>query len=367
MKYLTIFWPYKKFALVLGCMLTAILIGFTLISFKPTDNEHNPDNIVLEKAKLGRYLFYDNRLSYNFQKSCASCHDPKFCFTDGYRTSSGSDGFNVKHNAPSLINATFLNYFTWADSSLHHLKDQMKNPLFNTHPTELGMRGNEKEILHRIEIDSFYNITFKKAFPLETKPINVNNTILAIAAFESTLTSFNSAYDQYRKGNASALNKTELAGMRLFFSDSLNCSKCHDKPSRSIIPDFYYANTGLYNLSSDGSYPTNDQGLFEMTGNQSDKGKFRIPSLKNVLLTAPYTHDGSVATIQEMISIYSGGGRNVLNGNDIGDGRLNPYKSPYLKGFTLSKAEQTNLIAFLNTFTDTSNLHNANWNNPFKQ
>ncbi len=347
--------------LFVSFLCSSLLFGFTSNTIKK-----DPLNPTAFKTALGQYLFFDIRLSYNQQKSCASCHDPKFCFTDGYRTSAGADGFNVKHNAPSLINSSFLNYLTWSDSSIQQLETQLSSPLFNTHPVELGWRGNETAILLRIASDSFYQETFKKAFPLEKTPINTKNTIHAITAFEASLTSFQSAYDQFRNGISTALSKPEIAGMRLFFSDSLNCAKCHDNPTRSIQQAFSFANTGLYNLDKDGAYPIGDQGLFELTAFVRDKGKFRIPSLKNVLLTAPYTHDGSVATIQEMIALYAAGGRNLKEGNFMGDGRKNPNKSKFVNGFKLTKLEQFQLIAFLNTFTDTVNLHNPSWRDPFK-
>lgn len=350
----------------LGIAIIGLLLLFS--SFYVSTNyqqELQQKNIAFGKIALGQKLFFDNRLSYNQQKSCASCHDPKFCFSDGYRTSAGTDGYNVKHNAPSLLNVVFLNHLTWADSSVHDLSQQMRNPLFNENPRELGIKGHEQIVLENIGNDSMYQKAFKSAFPQQASPIQLDNIINAIAAYESILTSFNSKYDRYLKGQKQVLNQQELAGMKLYQSDRLQCAKCHDKPTLSQRQDLVYANTGLYNMN--GHYPQQDQGLFDYTGNAQDIGKFRIPSLKNVMLTAPYTHNGSVQTITEMIDIYAAAGRKIPDGPFKGDGSLHPNKSKLINGFELTKLEKEQLIAFLNALTDTSNLHLELWKDPFKK
>lgn len=346
------------------------LIGLMMIvcSFYVSRNskqDQTKKNIAAAKTALGRWLFFDNRLSYNQQKSCASCHDPKFCFSDGYRTSAGADGFNVKHNAPSLINVVFQRNLTWADSSIHELAQQMRNPIFNENPRELGIKGHENLVLSNIASDSYYQKAFKEAFPNQPSPIQIDNIIKAIAAYETTLTSFNSKYDRYLKGDKKALNTQELAGLKLYQSERLQCAHCHDHPTLSQKQDLVYANTGLYNLA--GNYPLEDQGLYDITHNLQDCGKFRIPSLKNVMLTAPYTHNGSVETISEMIDIYAAGGRIILDGPFKGDGTKHPNKSYLIKGFQLSSLEKQQLLTFLNALTDTSNLHLEHWKDPFKK
>lgn len=349
-----------------GIILLVVLI-MACSSYVAQTSFHIPPkkNIASAKISLGRWLFFDNRLSYNQQKSCASCHDPKFCFSDGYRTSAGTDGYNVKHNAPSLINVVFLDHLTWADSSIHQLAQQMHNPMFNEAPRELGIKGHENIVLKRIATDPFYQKAFKEAFPHQPSPIQLNNIIQAIAAYETILTSFNSKYDLYLKGNKKALNQQELAGMKLYQSNKLQCANCHDQPTLSQRQELVYANIGLYNIS--GNYPLQDQGLFDYTGQAPDRGKFRIPSLKNVMLTAPYTHNGSVETISEMIDLYASGGRNIVDGPFKGDGRKHPNKSSLIKGFEISSIEKGQLIAFLNALTDTSNLNLALWKDPFKK
>ncbi len=317
------------------------------------------------KIILGRYLFFDNQLSYNQTKSCASCHDPQFAFSDGYRKSVGADGENLTRNAPSLLNTKYLKALTWGDSSIHEFYQQMNFPLFNEHPKELGWTNNESEIINRFKLDPFYQTLFSNAFPKEKNPFSTFFFQEAIAAFENQLQSQNSPYDQYVKGNKDAMNEKAINGLALFNSASLGCFKCH---SLNVSQQqLLYANTGLYNLDEVGSYPSSDQGLYEITKNTNDKGKFRVPSLRNIMLTAPYTHDGSVETIQQMIYIYKRGGRLIEAKENKGDGHNNKNKSSLIKGFTLSDKEQTELIEFLAALTDTSYLRNKQLMNPFNK
>jgi cytochrome c peroxidase len=306
---------------------------------------------------LGRYLFYDTRLSYNQTKSCASCHDPSFAFSDGYRTSVGADGYPLKRNAPSLLNAISKMNLTWADSTIKDLNTQLNFPFFNQHPKELGW-NNEQAIVNRLENIDAYRDLFKKVFSAEKKPIHLKNIFSAIIAFEATIVSKGSLYDAYIDGNKSALTTDQQVGMKLFFSEQLKCGHCHSWDQLNKPTKARFENIGLYNINNTGNYPDTDQGLFDISKKQSDKGKFRVPSLRNVLLTAPYTHDGTVSTIEEMIDIYVQGGRFIQTGELMGDGRINPYKTKLVQGFVLSKKEKQQLIAFLNSFTDTSYMQN---------
>lgn len=315
------------------------------------------------KIELGRYLFYDTRLSYNGTKSCSSCHDPQFAFTDGYRTSAGADGYNVKRNAPSLLNSRYNLSLTWADSSIKSFESQMLFPLFNEHPKELGWKLNEQQIIRQIESVEFYRTLFHKAFPKIQKPITLQNIITAIAKFEDQLVAFGSVYDDYLRGNKKAMNQTAIKGMQLFYSEKLGCGNCHRLTDKPILNKFY--NTGLYNIGEEGDYPTADQGLFESTKNSFDKGKFRVPSLRNVMITAPYTHDGTVANIADMIDIYQRGGRFIQDGENRGDGKLNRNKSKLINGFSISQQEKLSLIAFLSCLTDTSFMQQKKILNPF--
>ena len=320
-------------------------------------------SIEKSKIQLGRHLFYDTKISFNQTKSCASCHDPQFAFSDNYRKSVGAEGENLRRNAPSLINAKYLKAFTWGDSTIHEFTEQMDFPMFNEHPKELGWTNHELEIMKRFEEDKFYQGLFRNAFPTAKKPFTIAHFQMAIAAYENQLVANNSAYDQYIKGNKKAMNQKAIKGLALFNSAKLGCANCHslDVFQQKLL----YVNTGLYNLDADGSYPANDQGLYEISNNNIDKGKFRVPSLKNVLLTAPYAHDGSIETIDQLIEAYARGGRLIQSNENNGDGYKNKHKSPLIKGFTLSTDERIELIEFLNALTDTSYLRNKLLMNPF--
>ncbi|TAH07237.1 MAG: di-heme enzyme [Sphingobacteriia bacterium] len=322
------------------------------------------NNTSSAKIELGRFLFYDTKLSYNNTKSCSSCHDPKYAFSDGYRRSSGADGYAVRRNAPSLINTKFLTAYTWGDSSIHRFESQLIFPFFNDDPKELGWRKNDKELLLRFLASPVYQRIFQKAFPTQKQPINIQNIFTALIAFENQLVSFNAPYDAFLKGNKYALNEQAQKGMSLFYSEKLACGACHIWQQANPVKPVY-ANTGLYNIDGKNNYPDSDEGLFIQTGNIADKGFFRVPSLRNILLTAPYTHDGSVATIDELIRIYERGGRKIITGVLAGDGKNNRHKSKLIKGFILSDEERLALISFLDAFTDTSFLQKKNLLNPF--
>jgi cytochrome c peroxidase len=349
----------KKQWRILFFVLTSIFFSSIFIGLFSSPIQSSDNN----KIQLGRYLFFDTKLSFNQTKSCASCHDPQFAFSDGYRKSVGSEGENVRRNAPSLLNAKYLKALTWGDSTIHSFTQQMIFPMFNQHPVELGWANHEKEIISRFKNDDFYQSLFRKAFPRDKNPFSLGHFQLAIEAFEKQLVANNSPYDQYISGNKNAMNKKAIKGLALFNSEKLGCFHCH---SLNIAEQkLLYINIGLYNLDEDGSYPQTDQGLFEITKINNDKGKFRVPSLRNVMITAPYTHDGSVETLDQMINIYKRGGRKIEAFENKGDGRTNKNKSTLIKGFSLSDEEQSALIAFFAALTDTNYLTNKLLTNPF--
>jgi cytochrome c peroxidase len=328
-----------------------------------------------EKASLGRYFFYDRRISLNQTKSCSSCHDQKFSFTDGYRRSIGALGDNHQHNAVALINIVFNKYLTLADSSLHFPEQQVNNPMFHDQPVELGWKGNEAVILTRLKKDSFYSLQMKSIYPSEKDPFSVKNIQSCLASFVKTILSFDSPYDRYKHGhNPAALSTAEKNGMNLFFSAKLGCGNCHGgiNFSRPVISDGfgktgYYQNTGLYNIDEAGAYPAYDQGLIQITKNPVDMGKYRIPTLRNLAFTAPYFHDGTAANLEEVLAVYENGGRNNLTGLYAGDGRKNPFKNPLINGFRLTSQEKKDLISFLLSLSDSSVCTNPLYANPFKE
>lgn len=311
-----------------------------------TDN-----NFTEEKATLGRYLFYDTRLSVNNTKACASCHDPKFSFTDSYRRSIGSYGDLTQHNAPPLINLVFNRYLTAADSTLHFPEQQIQRPMFNDHPIELGWKNNEEKILHHFSTDNFYKAAFEKGFPDEANPITVKNIQYAITSFIKTIITFNSPYDVFVfQSKKDALTPSAQRGMQLFRSDELKCAQCHggvnfNQPVFQSVPFF---NTGFFTDT------IANKGLSLHTDITNDLGKYKVPTLRNLLFTAPYLHDGSAESLTTVIQQYEQGGKkSVIN------------KHPFIGGFKLNSQQRTDLVAFLQSLSDSGILNNPAYNNPW--
>jgi cytochrome c peroxidase len=326
----------------------------------------------LAQQQLGHYLFFDTRLSFNHTKSCASCHDPKFAFTDGYRRSITATGDNVLHNAPSLINVGLHRYFDWADTAITHLAQQHRRPLFNTQPVELGAKGQEGTILALLQKDTVYQQLFARAFPQQPQPFHFNHVLSALAAYTGSLQSAQSPFDRYQRGDSLAINESARQGWQLFTSTRLQCIRCHGGPhltnaTLTTNTDSIYFNTGLYNVGNGNRYPANDNGLRTLTGKPQDDGRFKVPSLRNVALTAPYLHDGSVASLTEVIELYARGGRLIGAGPLTGDGAQHKHKSPLVTGFSLNEAEKKQLLAFLHALTDSSIFTNPAFQNPFAQ
>lgn len=321
----------------------------------PSTNPFSP-----VKAELGRYLFHDRRLSGNGTYACASCHQQARAFTDGRTTAIGATGELHRRNSMSLANVVYNSVFNWADSRTTSLEQQALVPMFGRDPIEMGMAGAEDEILAAVAADPDYRRLFPAAFPGEEVPYQMENLVRAIATFERTLVSFDSPFDRYvRQGISTALSPSAVRGMALFFSDRLACAQCHrgftfagnarwfGRPPTPL--EFH--NTGLYNLRR-GAYPETDQGRFEKTARRRDMGRFRAPTLRNIALTAPYMHDGSVATLEEVVAHYSAGGRTLHEGPHRGVGRRNRHKSRLVKRFDLNAGQVVDLLTFLRSLTD---------------
>lgn len=345
------------------------LPGYVPLPRVPADNPMS-----VEKFELGRHLFYDKRFSGNGTIACASCHLQERAFTDGRPVSPGATGEKTPRNAPGLANAAWHATYTWANPALVTLERQMEVPLFGEHPIEMGVNdANKPEILARLANDPVYPPLFQKAFPSEEKPLTFANAIKAIATFERGLLSFGSRYDRYLQGKEK-LTPAEERGLNIFFGERGECHHCHGSAnldgqfvhakSREVTTPFH--NTGLYNIGGGGAYPSPNRGVFELSGEPQDMGRFRAPSLRNVAVTAPYMHDGSVATLEEVISIYSEGGRNITEGPHAGDGRANPAKDDLIARINLTPEEKTDLLAFLKTLTDDAFLRDARFANPWQ-
>lgn len=338
---------------------------------QPQVPEDNP--MTEDKVELGRHLFYDPRLSGNGTQACASCHEQALAFADGKVTPTGSTGEAIPRNSPGLGNVGYYSTLTWPNPLFEHLEQQLLVPIFGELPVELGATGNEELILERLRQDPVYQGLFAAAFPDEQDAYSFGNIVKALASFVRSMITGRSPYDAYVYDGEDALSESALAGMALFFSERLECHHCHGgfnfskavKYEGSRFIEKAFANIGLYNLDADGSYPPGSDGLFEFTGMPGDKGKFRAPSLRNVALTGPYMHDGSIATLEEVIRHYEAGGRNIEDGPNAGDGRANPNKSGFITGFELTDQERADVLAFLESLTDPSFLEDPRFADPW--
>jgi cytochrome c peroxidase len=326
------------------------------------------------KVALGRLLFYDRRLSGNQTFSCASCHQQAFAFADALPRGVGSTGEVHPRGSMALMNIAYAPVLTWANPNVRALEQQALLPMFGETPVELGLAGRERELLARLAADSAYPRMFDAAFPHDSGGISVRRVTQAIAAFERTLISGRSPYDRYLAGDSSAISASARRGEALFFSERLECFHCHggfnftntvDYRGKGFV-EIEFHNTGLYNVDGKGSYPADNPGIREHTGQTSDMGKFKAPSLRNVAVTAPYMHDGSITTLDGVLSHYAAGGRTIANGLNKGTGHRSPYKSSFVKGFTLTPRERRDVMAFLTSLTDSTFLTDPRFSDPFR-
>ncbi len=342
----------------------------------PTPLVPDDNPMTNEKVTLGRFLFYDTRLSGNGMQSCASCHVRSHGFADPMPTSVGSTGERVSRNAPGLANAAYHSTYTWSSRLLTKFEQQMLIPMFSEEPVELGITGMEDEVLDRFRADADYQAMFTDAFPADDDPFNFDRIVKAIASFQRTMIAGHSPWHRsVYQGEDDAIDDSVRRGAELFFSERLECHHCHGgfhfsqatQHDGTVFQEVSFHNIGLYNLDGQGAYPPSDPGLFQFTGDPDNMGKFRAPSLQNVAITAPYFHDGSAATLEEVVAVYEAGGRLIESGPHAGDGRENPLKSGFIRGFTLTDQERVDLIAFLESLTDETFLADPRFSNPFEE
>jgi cytochrome c peroxidase len=246
-----------------------------------------PDDNPMSDAKvaLGRALFEDPRLSMSGRHSCRSCHDPLRAFTDGQSRSRGAAGDQLQFNAPSLLNAAYSPSQGWREPAVRTLEQQMRGPLL--HPQELGLQGREAAVERQLAADPATLAAFLAAFPGEPRPVTLGNVIRAIAAFERTLISGNSAFDRYVfLGEHDALSGAQKRGMALFFSARAGCGSCH----------------GGINFS--GAWVDRDHPDATPAFADTGHGPVRVATLRNLSLTGPYLHDGSLPTLEQVLERY---------------------------------------------------------------
>ena len=351
------------------------LPGDVSMPWTPADNAMSP-----AKVALGRDLFYEPRLSLNASVSCASCHEQRYAFTTRSAVNEGATGERTSRNAQSLANVAYASYLTWGNLVLRELERQALNPLFGDNPIELGagfVEGSDNHydparLLALVAEEPAYERRFEAAFPdlPAAERVTWKHAIDALSCFQRSLLSFDAPYDHFLAGETSALSAAQERGRQLFFSERLGCGQCHSGrllsvayPTQGESPTLeeMFRNTGLYFLAEgtaayfDGSssyYPSPNMGIGEFSQNPADDGKHRVPSLRNVTLTPPYMHDGSIATLEEVLAHYARGGRRITEGPFQGDGSLNPNKDPLIRGFDLSDAEKSDVVAFFDSLTD---------------
>jgi cytochrome c peroxidase len=331
------------------------------------------DNPMSEaKFQLGRHLFYDPRLSGNETISCASCHHQDKAFADGRVAALGATGELHPRNSQTLVNIAYNPTLTWGNPSLRSIEQQIMIPLFGETPVEHGLNDANRELaLNRILAEPVYAPLFSAAFP--EQPVSYDTIVKALASFVRGMTSFNSDFDRHEQGDSTALSDAAKRGMALFFSERLECFHCHGgynftdsvQDRTMFVVDRPFHNTGLYNIDGLGGYPEPNTGVHEITGRAGDMGRFRAPSLRNIAVSAPYMHDGSVATLDEAIRNYAAAGRNLSTGPNAGDGRMNPYKDGFVSGFSITDDEINDLIAFLESLSDDAFLNASRFGNPW--
>jgi cytochrome c peroxidase len=278
----------------------------------------------------------------------------------------------------SIANSGYFSVLGWSNPLLLQLEQQALIPMFGEFPVELGLAGMELELLERFAEDDAYQEMFLLSFPEDETPISIENIVKAVSAFERTLYSGNSTYDQWlQEGvqceDSSLMSNSECRGLELFFSENTECFHCHGGitfsdsfQSRELFfTEIGFHNTGLYNIDGEGAYPEDNQGLFDITGIDSDMGRFKAPTLRNIELTSPYMHDGSIMTLEEVMEHYVSGGRLIEEGDYAGDGRENPYKNDFIRGFEVTDEEFDDIISFLKSLTDTSFVTNPAFSDPF--
>lgn len=285
--------------------------------------DDNP--MTAEKVELGRKLFYDPRLSSSDKIACASCHKQEFAFSDGGKAvSEGVEGRKGSRNAPGLANVGYRKSLFW-EGGAPRLEMQAVGPI--TAHDEMNM--DPPALVEKLRAIPEYAQAFKQNFP---DGLNMLNITKAISAFERTLVSSDSPWDRYREGDLGAMSPAALRGMDLFFSEKADCFHCHIGHN---FTNEDVANNGLYTV-----YP--DIGLARISNKDEDVGKFKTPSLRNVELTAPYMHDGSIKTLREVVKHYNDGGQPNLNAD------------PLMRPLGLSEQEIDDLVEFMKALTDRS-------------
>ena len=325
-----------------------LLFSFALLSCGSEDNssrnnllkipatlenleQYIPDDntITEEKITLGKRLFFDERLSIDGTVSCAFCHNPMLGFSDGRYTSMGIYGYRSKRNAPTLINRLFSrNQFL--DGRAKNIEEAILEHIQNSKE----MANNPENIVKVLSEDEKYRIKFEDAFGTD---ITIEGIAKAVAAFVRTLFSGNSLFDQFIAGNKNSISQSAQKGYKLFISDRLNCLACHS--GANFTDEEFHNNGAGWNSKNP------DPGRYFVSQNESDKGKFKTPTLRDIARSSPFMHNGSIKSLLDVVEFYNKGGI------------PNKYLSEKIKPLNLSRQEKDDLVEFLRSLTGTNNYH----------
>jgi cytochrome c peroxidase len=292
-------------------------LHFPLGMESPAAPQANP--LTKAKVDLGRLLYFDKRLSKDSTVSCATCHNPKMGWTDQSPVSTGVGGQKGARNAPTVLNAAYLDMQFW-DGRAPSLEEQAKGPIQN--PIEMGF--THQGVVDRLSRIKGYDAFFTAAFG--DKTVTIDRVAQAIASFERTAVTGDSPFDRYQAGDAKALTPEQQAGMTLFFGKA-NCSVCHTGKN--------FTDGDFHNIGVGMSAKTVDLGRFVVSKIDRDRGAFKTPTLRNLSDTFPYMHDGSAKTLEDVVDFYDKGGEK----NQWLDSDIHPLG--------LTAKEKKDLVAFL--------------------
>lgn len=328
------------------------------------------------KAELGRFLFYDKKLSQNQTQSCGSCHLQEFAFSDRKPFGVGSTGEVHPRNAQHLGNVAYNTRVTWANNKLDSLEVQARAPMFGISPIELGLSNDT--YLDRLKADSNYRDLFSKAFGGGTENVTEQNVRFAISSFQRTLLSGKSSVDKYLNyGDKSALSASAIRGMSIFNGETAECFHCHGgfnytntvNHTGTVFEEVSYISNGIISDATYATLPSNKKGLYDLTGLTKDIGRFKVPSLRNIALTYPYMHDGSITCTTASASDIEACSTEALGkviDHYMSGGQSQQNKDAQIRAFSLTPQEKTDLINFLKALTDDEFIKNSKFSDPFK-
>ncbi|MDX2471140.1 MAG: cytochrome c peroxidase [SAR324 cluster bacterium] len=295
----------------------------------PDEVEFESDFDINEKViDLGKTLFFDNRLSINKSQSCATCHNPDLGFGDGMAKGIGALGGKLGRNVPHIYNLSWNNRFFW-DGRAKTLEEQALGPI----QSKAEMNMDIPTLVRRLQQVPAYRLKFKKAFGDEA--ITDKTIAAALAAFEATITVTNTPFDQFTKGNHAALSPSAKRGLKLF-KKKARCVKCHDGAN--------FTDVGFHNIGVKDLDKTADVGRYKIDPAKNLRGAFKTPGLRNTAFTAPYMHNGSLGSLEEVVRFYNRGGEK------------SPNKDKLMKKLNLSEQEIFDLVAFLGALSEPLNI-----------